>query len=430
MFALSVTLGAFGLILLCARLRVPLGLSIILGSAAVGLGFGLDGAGLARAAWTGATAPQTIALALVTALLLGLSVLMRESGRLEEIVTLAHRMLRRPVATMVAMPALIGLLPMPGGAIFSAPMVESASGRSEVARSLLSSINYWFRHIWEFFWPLYPGVLLAMALTHRAIPAWTALMIFGTAAMFLGGLVMLRGIPADLQARSAPPPPGTKRKLLKATGSIWVILLGWGAAYLLAGLLLDRVPADSVPGMILKHGPLVIGLLGSILWTVLGGALGGQALRKAFWQPGTYSLAGLIFAILIFQHTLEAVGAPGRIAEELQSLHVPLVLVVAVLPFIAGFVTGIAVGFVGTALPIVLNLVGAVDGAAGAIAYIPLSYTFGHLGQMMSPIHVCQIVSNRYFGTTYGPVYRRILPSALITALLNIGYFLFLRWIY
>ena len=429
MFALSVTLGAFGLILLCARLRVPLGLSIVLGSAAVGLGFGLDGPQLARAAWTGATAPQTLALALVTALLLGLSVLMRESGQLTDIVTLAHRMLRRPVATMVAMPALIGLLPMPGGAIFSAPMVESASGKAEVARSLLSSINYWFRHIWEFFWPLYPGVLLAMALTHRAIPAWTALMAFGTAAMFLGGLVMLRGIPADLQARSAPPPPGTKRKLLGATGSIWMILLVWGAAYLLAGLGLDRVRPDTLAGMVLKHGPLVFGLLGSILWTVRTSRIGGAALRKAFCQPATYSLAGLIFAIMIFQRTLEAVGAPGRIAAELQGLHVPLVLVVALLPFIAGFVTGIAVGFVGTALPIVLNLAGAVD-AAGAVAYVPLAYTFGHLGQMMSPIHVCQIVSNRYFGTTYGPVYRHILPSALITALLNMGYFLFLRRLY
>jgi len=429
MFALSLTLGAFGLILLCARLRMPLGLAIILGSAALGLGFGLDGARLARAAWTGATAPQTLTLALVTTLLLGLSALMRESGQLTSIVTLAHQMLRRPVATMVAMPALIGLLPMPGGAIFSAPMVESASGKVEVSRSLLSSINYWFRHIWEFFWPLYPGVLLAMALTRRAIPAWTALMIFGTAAMFIGGLVMLRGIPADLQARSAPPPPGIKRKLLGATGSIWMILLVWGAASLLARCGLDRVRPDALAGIVLKHGPLVFGLLGSILWTVWTYRISGATLRKAFCRPETYSLAGLIFAIMIFQHTLEAVGAPGRIAAELQGFHVPLALVVAFLPFIAGFVTGIAVGFVGTALPIVLNLVGTVD-AAGAIAYIPLAYTFGHLGQMMSPIHVCQIVSNRYFGTTYGPVYRHILPSALITALLNIGYFLFLHRLY
>ena len=24
----------------------------------------------------------------------------------------------------------------------------------------LSYMNYWFRHIWEYWWPLYPGILL------------------------------------------------------------------------------------------------------------------------------------------------------------------------------------------------------------------------------------------------------------------------------
>ena len=37
-----------------------------------------------------------------------------------------------------------------------------------------------------------------------------------------------------------------------------------------------------------------------------------------------------------------------------------------------------------------------VERLAGAIAYGPLAYTFGRRGQLMSPIHVCQIVSNRY----------------------------------
>ncbi len=430
MLALLITLGAFTLILICARFRVPLGLAILIGSAAVGAGFGLNARELVDAAWAGATAPQSIALAILTVLLLGLSALMRESGQLEEIVSLAHGMLRKPVATMMAMPALIGLLPMPGGAIFSAPLVETASGKADIPRALLSAINYWFRHIWEFFWPLYPGVLLAMAMTHRSIPSWIGLMIFGTAAMFLGGLLMLRGIDPDLWKTNPAPSARFKRQLAHATASIWLILVIWAAAHLLAGFWLDGYPVETFPGMIMKHGPLIFGLLGSITWTIFTYRLGKEPLRKAFGKPASYSLAGLIFAVLIFQHTLETVGAPQRIAGELQAFHVPLVLVVAILPFIAGFVTGIAVGFVGTALPIVLNLVGAVDGVGSAIAYIPLSYTFGHLGQMLSPIHLCQIVSNRYFGTTYGPVYRYIVPSAVITALLNIGYFLLLRWIH
>jgi hypothetical protein len=46
---------------------------------------------------------------------------------------------------------------------------------------------------------------------------------------------------------------------------------------------------------------------------------------------------------------------------------------------------------------------------------------------MLSPLHVCHIVSNRYFNTSFGPVYRRILPSVALLGALEAGYFLLLR---
>ncbi len=427
MFALLVTLGAFALILTLARLRAPLGLAILAGSAAAGLAFGMDALSLAEAAWAGGAAPQTLALAAITVLLLGLSILMRESGLLEEIVSLAHAALRRPVVTIMAMPALIGLLPMPGGAIFSAPMVEAAGGKTGLSNGRLSYINYWFRHIWEYFWPLYPGVILAMAMTNRNMFSWTALMIYGTVAMFLGGLLMLIRMNPGMQAQNAASPVGVKRKLLRATSSIWLILLIWFVAHIAAGLCLDNRPSKTLAGALLQHGPLILGLLGSILFTLFDRRLAIAKLLKAFSQPVLYSTAGLVLAVLIFQHILEAVQAPQQIARELQNLSVPIALVAAILPFIAGFVTGIAVGFVGTSFPIVLNLAGGAESAGPMAAYIPLAYAFGHLGQMLSPIHICQIVSNRYFGTTYGPVYRYLLPSSLTTGALIVGYFLLLR---
>ncbi|MBN1554216.1 MAG: DUF401 family protein [Phycisphaerae bacterium] len=432
MFALLVTLGAFGLILVLARFRVPLWVAILAGSIAVCLLLGPEGRKfmqLGQSALAGATAPQSIGLILLTILLLGLSVLMRESGQLERIVELAHSVLRRPAVTMMAMPALVGLLPMPGGAIFSAPMVETASGKADVPRGLLSAINYWFRHVWEYFWPLYPGVILAMELTGLSIPYWSRLMLPASGAMILGGLIMLRGTHPDLHAKSEPPPKGAKRKLLRATASIWIILLVWAPLYCLAKLFLGPHLPLFLRGAIVRYGPLTLGLLVSILWTIHNGKLGIAGFRKAFAKPGAYSLALLILAIMIFQHTLEDIRAPYRIAEELKSLHVPMVLVVMILPFIAGFVTGVAVGFVGTAFPIVLSIVGVTCGLERVWIYIPLAYGFGHMGQMLSPIHVCQILSNKFFGTTYGPVYRYLLPSAILTASLNAGYFLLLRWL-
>jgi hypothetical protein len=103
-------------------------------------------------------------------------------------------------------------------------------------------------------------------------------------------------------------------------------------------------------------------------------------------------------------------------------------LVVMILPFVAGLVTGLAIGFVGSSFPIVLPLAGAtIPAGADAFglmsAYIALAYAFGHLGQMMSPLHVCHVVSNKYFRTGFGPVYRELVPSAVLTAGLAVGYF-------
>jgi len=64
--------------------------------------------------------------------------------------------------SMAVLPAIIGFLPMPGGALFSAPLVDDCDSAQSVSAHRKTAINYWFRHVWEFWWPIYPGVFLAM----------------------------------------------------------------------------------------------------------------------------------------------------------------------------------------------------------------------------------------------------------------------------
>ena len=137
-------------------------------------------------------------------------------------------------------------------------------------------------------------------------------------------------------------------------------------------------------------------------------------------------LLALVAAVMVFQFVLERVGAAGQIGQELRRLHLPVTLVMVVLPFIAGMVTGLAVGFVGTSFPIVLALIAGLPGDQMR-PYVALAYAAGHLGMMLSPLHVCQVVSNEYFKTSYGPVYRRILPAVITMAVLVAGYFAVLR---
>ena len=150
---------------------------------------------------------------------------------------------------------------------------------------------------------------------------------------------------------------------------------------------------------------------------------------RAWMDSRIYTMAFLVASVMIFQSMLDRANAPRQISQELTALHVPLLAVLAILPFVAGAVTGLAVGFAGTSLPIVMGMVAA-DPTTGSLApYIALAYTFGHLGMMLSPLHLCQVVSNRYFNAGFVSVYRQMLPSAVLTGALGVAYFFCLKLI-
>lgn len=427
MFAFLTTLGVFGLILLLTRLRVPLALAVLAGAVAIGLSFGLTAGELVRALVDGILAPMTLGVLLTMVSLVLLSQVLRDTGRLQRIVELARLALRRPAVAMAALPALIGLLPMPGGALFSAPMVESAAGSTERGGAKLSAINFWFRHIWEHWWPLYPGVILALSLTASDLGVWVAFQIPVGLLMAASGLLLFRGTHPGIREVGPAPGVGAKRKLLLATMPIWLIVAVWGAV---RGALL-LVPPDAVDkqimGVATKFVPILLGLLASLVVTARGSRMEFQTVGKLLLSKSIGALLVLVASVMAFQAMVERVDIAPRIARELADLHVPVLLIVAALPFIAGIVTGLAIGFVGVSFPIVLGLVAAMPGQPEARPYIVLAFAFGHLGMMLSPLHLCHIVSNRYFQTPLPTTYRLLAAPAIVTAALVVAYFLVLK---
>ena len=427
MFSLCVTLGAFALILVLARFKVPLAAAIAVGAIGLGLAFSTPPVQVGVTMLKGSVQQRTIGLLVITFLQLLLSGALDRAGELQRIVGLARAVLRRPAVTMAALPALIGLMPMPGGALFSAPMVEAAAGEGQVTRAKLSAINYWYRHIWEFWWPLYPGVILAMTLTGLSFGVFAAVQLPLGLFMATAGILIFRHMHPSFHSAQPPAAPGTKRALASATMPIWIIVL----IALPLTFAVPLLPATALPTwlneLVPKYGPIFAGLLVAFLLVAWRAQFSRADLRDLFTARKPYTMAILVVSVMVFQYVLGAVGAPQRIAEELQALHVPLLAVVMILPAIAGAVTGLAVGFVGTSFPIVLPLVQIMTGDGFVGPYMALAYAFGHLGMMMSPMHLCHIVSNQYFETPFGPVYKEIVPSAVTTGLLAFIYVMLLN---
>jgi hypothetical protein len=102
-----------------------------------------------------------------------------------------------------------------------------------------------------------------------------------------------------------------------------------------------------------------------------------------------------------------------HVRAELDAFNIPAAVLVVLIPFISGLTTGITVGFIGASFPVVLSLAGPDTGDLFSI--IVLGYGSGFIGMMLSPIHICLIVTNEYFKTSLPGSLRGLLkPAALL----------------
>ena len=103
--------------------------------------------------------------------------------------------------------------------------------------------------------------------------------------------------------------------------------------------------------------------------------------------------------------------------------------IIMLLPFIAGITTGVCIGFVGASFPVVVGLLGPDPSPAHLMAATSLAFGFGYMGMMLSPVHVCLIVTNQHFRTQLLHSLRGLLlPAAAVLALV-VAYHFAIRWI-
>lgn len=200
---LSIVL-VFAVMLTGIRLKLGLGWSILGGSLLLGLLFGLTPWGWLKTIPAALLTEEALILGLIIITILAFSAVYSASGQSVRFMRTVRGLIRSRSLLLVFFPALIGLLPMPGGAIFSAPMVDNAAQELGTPHKDRALINYWFRHIWELAWPLYPGLILASSLAHIPITDIVRIMWAGPPFFIaLGVLFILR--PALKNAPCLPP---------------------------------------------------------------------------------------------------------------------------------------------------------------------------------------------------------------------------------
>jgi integral membrane protein (TIGR00529 family) len=385
--ALIKVICCFGLILALNRLRVHLSLCLFVGAVVVAFWMGQSPGDIANSLVASLTSLETIQLVAIICLILVVSQLMKVSGQLDRIVEKFVAIAQDAATVSVVMPALIGLLPMPGGALFSAPMVETAVAGCSLSQDRKTAVNYWFRHIWEFWWPLYPGVVLAVSLLQ--VEMWRFILIqapLTIIAVAAGTVFLLR----PLREKGSK---GNSRNLqLQLLGSflweampIMVVIVCIVFLALLRNLLVLSGLSINLPSAL----PLILGLLACLAWVMRVNRLGFRDFLAALFHRNTVPMLLLIFGIMAFKGALVDSQAVLKIREEMVQYQIPFLMVVVAMPLISGFITGITIGFVGASFPLLVPL-----------------YVSGYVGMMLSPVHICLLVTKDYFKASMAASYR------------------------
>ncbi|RLB04094.1 MAG: hypothetical protein DRG50_09360, partial [Deltaproteobacteria bacterium] len=160
---------AFALVVILLVRKAQLWITLCIGGVALGFLYRLPWLNIGKQFLYGLLEPKTIKLAGALLLILLLSEIMKETGRMRKMIDSFGAITGDLRAVVALLPAMIGLMPLMGGALVSAPLVVEASNALGLSAERRTFLNYWFRHIWEYFLPTYPGVILTSALLGVAL---------------------------------------------------------------------------------------------------------------------------------------------------------------------------------------------------------------------------------------------------------------------
>jgi integral membrane protein (TIGR00529 family) len=374
------------------RRKVSMTAVMPIGAGLLALLYRLPVADCGRAVWQGVASPKSLEMTATLALTMMMEHQLRTTGMLKRMVVSLSNALPDRRMVMAALPAMIGMLPSPGGAVFSAPMVAEAAEGVVASPEQKALINYWYRHIWEYISPLYPGIILAAGLTGFSTQQlFLAHLPFALTVIAAGAWFCFRGI--DRLSPAQCPSGGSRLRefgvFLQMSSPILISL---------ALVVVFKVSA-------------VLALSGGVCILFIAHRYGPLLIVKTMRESLSFKALLLVTGIMVFQEVLRATGALAGISGFFAASHLPIPLLMALIPFIAGVMTGLTVGYVGITFPLLLPLMGDVQ---PNLWLESLAFASGFAGVMLSPVHLCFVLTREYFAADTALVYHRLIVPSIV----------------
>lgn len=395
---------AFIVILLLIRKKVNFGVSLILGSLIVGV-FSLQIISPVDIpkAMIEATIysferqqifTETIELALLMTLIYVLAKSMQETGAIGRLID-GLRTFFSKGGTLAVIPAVYGLMPVPGGALFSAPLIDKEGDKYTLKNNQKNFLNIWFRHVWFPIYPISSAMILICSVKFSGVPIQN--LILANLPAFLGviviGYIFLRRLTRHV-------PQETQNVTKDYHGLIYILppvipLLFYPLK--LVGLSETRC--------------FLVGVSLSLLVLYFLVDIDVKRYTGVLKKSLTGNLAIAIFGIMILREMIRISEMHVLITETMQNLAFPALLIIILIPLLLGTLTGYNLGAVALSYPLVdpfFSFTG-----MQLLGLTSLIFMSSLIGYLVSPIHLCNVLSSEYLKTDTTRMYKMLLPAAI-----------------
>ena len=331
------------------------------------------------------TDPSILLLAFAVGLIPLIGGALEVSGLMDDLVN--NLKMKRKSFLMFG-PAFLGMLPMPGGALLSAPLVLRAG--TDISDDKYTAINVWFRHTLILIYPL-GALLVTTKMANLSLYVAMLYIIPGFILMIiLGYIFLLKGIHGNLKTSDNI----IRRKIFIPVS----IILSAPIIHLILMSLFKNI---------IQEIPLSVGVLTSLILAFSFGKLNLKRIKSISAKMKPWKFFLIIIGMFLFLNIFQASNISKVISD---IVFCKSFLVVGVAAFL-GFVTGRVQMPFAILLPIYYS-----SFSVNSMTYLVFAISLFsiYMGYVISPIHPCVSVSIEFFGSNLKDFFKRtILPVAI-----------------
>jgi integral membrane protein (TIGR00529 family) len=341
----------------------------------------------------------TISLVVATFGIMLLSLLYKETKVIDILSESLSKIVNNSKLIVSVLPAVMGLLPVGGGALMSAPLVEAEAEKLGLKEDKKTYVNLWFRHT---IFPVYPvsqfliltAMLTGLTLTSlilRQIPVVISM-------VAVGYVVGLWKTPKTKKEENVKANRGSELKRF--------------------GITFSPILATIIAVIIFNIDVSIAALIGvAVLLMIAKPNL--KTFIKPFRNRTIWGITLAAYGAFLLRNMAEAIGISQIFGSFVTNENIDILLLLTVIPAFLGAITGSPSGGIAIGVSILTGIVSFTPKSAS------LLYISSYLGYVVAPTHLCLVLTAEYFQCSLGKLYKYLIPSLIVSFATGILVYLF-----